>query len=119
MPLAKGSGRETIGKNIAEMEASGHPRAQSIAAALNTARGDAGPHVLDGKTNNARMIAVAERKGSDWAGSATASMLAQNAAHDADTYRSVLDSCVDRLDGLTRRLDACARKDAEEALDCG
>ena len=27
-----------IGKNIAEMEASGHPRKQAIAAALDTAR---------------------------------------------------------------------------------
>ena len=38
MPLKKGTSRKTIGKNIAEMEKSGHPKAQSIAAALNTAR---------------------------------------------------------------------------------
>jgi hypothetical protein len=38
MPLAKGSSRDTIGKNIAEMVDSGHPRDQAIAAALNTAR---------------------------------------------------------------------------------
>jgi hypothetical protein len=38
MPLAKGKGRKTIGKNIAEMESSGHSRKQSIAASLNQAR---------------------------------------------------------------------------------
>ena len=38
MPLSKGKSRKIIGKNISEMEASGHPRKQSIAAALNTAR---------------------------------------------------------------------------------
>jgi hypothetical protein len=38
MPLKKGTSKKTIGKNIAEMEASGHPKKQSIAAALNEAR---------------------------------------------------------------------------------
>lgn len=38
MPLSKGKSKKTIGKNIAEMEASGHPRKQSIAAALSEAR---------------------------------------------------------------------------------
>jgi len=38
MPLKKGASKKTIGKNIKEMEASGHPRNQSIAAALNQAR---------------------------------------------------------------------------------
>lgn len=38
MPLTKGKSKKTIGKNIAEMEASGHPKNQSIAAALNEAR---------------------------------------------------------------------------------
>lgn len=38
MPLKKGKSKATIGKNIAEMEASGHPRKQSIAAALSEAR---------------------------------------------------------------------------------
>ena len=36
MPLLPG--KSNIGHNIAEMEASGHSRAQSIAAALNEAR---------------------------------------------------------------------------------
>lgn len=36
MPLLKG--KKNIGKNIEEMEASGHPKNQSIAAALNEAR---------------------------------------------------------------------------------
>ena len=35
MPLLKG--KKNIGKNIKEMEASGHPKDQSIAAALNVA----------------------------------------------------------------------------------
>lgn len=38
MPLEKGKSKKIIGKNIAEMEKSGHPKAQSIAAALSTAR---------------------------------------------------------------------------------
>lgn len=37
MPLEKGSSRETIGHNIKEMEASGHPRDQAIAASLKEA----------------------------------------------------------------------------------
>ena len=36
MPLLKG--KKNIGHNIKEMEASGHPKKQAIAAALNTAR---------------------------------------------------------------------------------
>ncbi len=38
MPLIKSASRKAIGENIKEMEASGHPRAQAIAAALDTAR---------------------------------------------------------------------------------
>jgi hypothetical protein len=38
MPLKKGTSKKTIGRNIAEMEASGHPRKQAIAASLNEAR---------------------------------------------------------------------------------
>jgi hypothetical protein len=38
MPLKKGTSKKTIGKNIAEMEASGHPAKQAIAASLNEAR---------------------------------------------------------------------------------
>lgn len=36
MPLLKG--KKNIGHNIKEMEQAGHSKAQSIAAALNTAR---------------------------------------------------------------------------------
>ena len=38
MPLKKGTSKKTIGSNIKEMESSGHPRNQSIAAALSQAR---------------------------------------------------------------------------------
>ena len=38
MPLKKGKSKAVIGRNIKEMEESGHPRAQAVAAALNTAR---------------------------------------------------------------------------------
>jgi len=38
MPLKKGTSRKIIGKNIGEMEASGYPKKQAIAASLNQAR---------------------------------------------------------------------------------
>jgi hypothetical protein len=38
MPLKKGSSQATISANIGEMIASGHPKNQAVAAALNTAR---------------------------------------------------------------------------------
>ncbi len=38
MPLKKGKSRKVIGENIKEMETAGHPKNQSIAAALNEAR---------------------------------------------------------------------------------
>lgn len=38
MPLKKGRSKKVIGENIAEMEKSGHPKAQAIAASLNEAR---------------------------------------------------------------------------------
>ena len=38
MPLIKSASKKAIGKNIKEMEASGHKKSQAIAAALNTAR---------------------------------------------------------------------------------
>jgi hypothetical protein len=38
MPLEHGKSQETISHNISEMERSGHPHAQAVAAALNTAR---------------------------------------------------------------------------------
>jgi hypothetical protein len=38
MPLSKGKSKKIIGKNIAEMESSGYPKRQAIAAALSTAR---------------------------------------------------------------------------------
>lgn len=38
MPLIKSASREAISKNIEEMQASGHPHDQAVAAALETAR---------------------------------------------------------------------------------
>lgn len=38
MPLIKGKSKKIIGRNIEEMEESGHKRSQAIAAALNVAR---------------------------------------------------------------------------------
>ncbi len=38
MPLKKGKTKATIGHNIKEMEMSGHPKKQAIAASLNMAR---------------------------------------------------------------------------------
>jgi len=38
MPLKQGKSKSIIGKNISEMEASGHKKSQAIAASLNEAR---------------------------------------------------------------------------------
>lgn len=38
MPLKKSKSKKVIGENIREMEVSGHPKKQAIAAALDTAR---------------------------------------------------------------------------------
>lgn len=38
MPLSKGKSKKVISKNIREMEESGHPQKQAVAAALNEAR---------------------------------------------------------------------------------
>ncbi len=38
MPLDKGKSKKVIGKNVKEMEKSGHPKAQAVAASLNEAR---------------------------------------------------------------------------------
>ena len=38
MPLHKGKSKEVIGENISEMEDSGYPAKQAIAASLNEAR---------------------------------------------------------------------------------
>ena len=38
MPLKKGKSSKVIGSNIKEMEKSGHPKKQAIAASLNEAR---------------------------------------------------------------------------------
>jgi len=38
MPLKKGKSKKVIGENIGEMEKSGHPKKQAIAASLNEAR---------------------------------------------------------------------------------
>jgi hypothetical protein len=47
MPLKKGSDQETIAENIKEMEASGHPHDQAVAAALHSAHGPKKPDADD------------------------------------------------------------------------
>lgn len=42
MPLEKGSSSKVIGHNVSEMEASGHPKKQAVAAALHTAYDEEG-----------------------------------------------------------------------------
>lgn len=44
MPLKKGTSKKIIGKNISEMERSGHKPSQAIAAALSEAR-KSGAHI--------------------------------------------------------------------------
>lgn len=44
MPLKKGKSKKVISENIREMEASGHPNKQAIAASLNQAR-KSGAHI--------------------------------------------------------------------------
>jgi len=44
MPLKHGKSKKIIGENIKEMEASGHPRKQAIAASLSEAR-KSGAHI--------------------------------------------------------------------------
>jgi len=44
MPLEKGKSKKVIGHNIKEMEMSGHPKKQAIAASLNEAR-KSGAHI--------------------------------------------------------------------------
>lgn len=61
MPLHKGKSRKVIGENISEMEASGHPKAQAIAASLNQAR-KAGAKIPDGKTKHSKK---SDRMGGD------------------------------------------------------
>ena len=48
MPLTHGKSKKIIGKNIAEMEASGHKKSQAIAASLNEAR-KSGAHIAKKK----------------------------------------------------------------------
>jgi hypothetical protein len=44
MPLKKGKSKKVISENIREMEESGHPKKQAIAASLNQSR-KSGAHI--------------------------------------------------------------------------
>lgn len=48
MPLHSGKAKETIAKNIEEMQASGHPHDQAVAAALHNAHPQGGPNMAEG-----------------------------------------------------------------------
>jgi hypothetical protein len=48
MPLKKGSSKETISHNIEEMQASGHPHDQAVAAALHNAHPNGGKNMAEG-----------------------------------------------------------------------
>jgi len=48
MPLKKGSNKETISSNIREMQASGHPHDQAVAAALHNAHPNGGKNMAEG-----------------------------------------------------------------------
>ncbi len=50
MPLHKGKSKKVIGENIREMEESGHPKKQAIAAALSTARKSGANIPIKGKS---------------------------------------------------------------------
>ncbi len=43
MPLVKGYSPKVVSKNIKELKESGHPQAQAVAIALDTARRAGGP----------------------------------------------------------------------------
>lgn len=57
MPLIRSGSRAAVGANIREMEAAGHSRAQSIAAALNNARQYGGKFASGGAPFGERMAA--------------------------------------------------------------
>ena len=63
MPLASGSSRETISKNISEMVHAGHPQAQAVAAALRKSREDTVPAGLDRRQSAAELKAVVDALG--------------------------------------------------------
>lgn len=48
MPLKSGTSKKTIANNIREMEASGHPHDQAVAAALHNAHPNGGKNMADG-----------------------------------------------------------------------
>lgn len=52
MPLHSGKSKETISKNIEEMEASGHPHDQAVAAALHNAHPNGGKNMAEGGTSS-------------------------------------------------------------------
>jgi hypothetical protein len=60
MPLEEGTSRKVISNNIEEMEKSGHPHNQAVAAALHTAHPSKSK---DGDTANSQAYQEAEKQG--------------------------------------------------------
>jgi hypothetical protein len=61
MPLKKGKSRKVIGENIKEMEESGYPRKQAVAASLSTAR-KSGAHMPRPKARKAHVKRLEKAK---------------------------------------------------------
>jgi hypothetical protein len=97
MPLKPGKSQKVISKNIAEMIKSGHPRDQSIAAALSTAR-----KVRAAGGRNEDDIRTAKRLGMD---SSNISDV-REAGRLSDMHKSFMDDLGSRVESAGERVKA-------------